>query len=422
MLIDGLKLREGSVNANIVIPAMTLAECNALPKPDTGELSYITDINPGLYIYNGTVWYPVGGSPISSGNGGGDLNPIDGGGGGGITPTTYLTTNENITISGDATGSGNTAITLTLADSGVFTGTYKSVTVDSKGRVTNGTNPTTLTDYGITDAQTTLVSGSNIKTINGNSILGSGDIIVSGLKPTSIKNTNYTAVANDLVRCNTSTGAFSVTLPEFPNDGDLIGILDVYDSFGINHLTIIPNGHNVDGGNVPIILNDNGAYLTFMYIAASDNWKRQGQLTAQSTTGGSTPTAIYSTRTILSGDTSTTSPTTLTVDLLSASTNNQVILPNNSAFMFTINVTARQSASLGTQAAAWKIEGLIRRESNASTTTLVSSNSTTISNVPGWSVNVQADTVNGGLAVNVAGSATNIKWVAIVNTTEVVNI
>ncbi|WP_201008177.1 hypothetical protein [Paenibacillus glycanilyticus] len=39
-----------------------------------------------------------------------------------------------------------------LADSGVSAGTYKSVTVDGKGRVTAGSNPTTLSGYGITDA------------------------------------------------------------------------------------------------------------------------------------------------------------------------------------------------------------------------------------------------------------------------------
>lgn len=43
-----------------------------------------------------------------------------------------------------------------LAPSGVVAGTYKSVAVDSKGRVTSGTNPTTLAGYGITDP---IVSG-----------------------------------------------------------------------------------------------------------------------------------------------------------------------------------------------------------------------------------------------------------------------
>ena len=66
--------------------------------------------------------------------------------------TAYLTGNQNIVVSGDATGSGATAIALTLAASGVTAGTYKSVTVDTKGRVTAGTNPTTLAGYGITDA------------------------------------------------------------------------------------------------------------------------------------------------------------------------------------------------------------------------------------------------------------------------------
>ncbi len=40
-----------------------------------------------------------------------------------------------------------------LAVSGVTASTYKSVTVDTYGRVTAGTNPTTLSGYGITDAQ-----------------------------------------------------------------------------------------------------------------------------------------------------------------------------------------------------------------------------------------------------------------------------
>lgn len=42
-----------------------------------------------------------------------------------------------------------------LATTGVTAGTYKSVTVDQWGRITGGTNPTTLAGYGITNAYTT---------------------------------------------------------------------------------------------------------------------------------------------------------------------------------------------------------------------------------------------------------------------------
>ena len=41
-----------------------------------------------------------------------------------------------------------------LADSGVVAGTYRSVTTDTKGRITAGTNPTTVAGYGLTDVYT----------------------------------------------------------------------------------------------------------------------------------------------------------------------------------------------------------------------------------------------------------------------------
>lgn len=55
-----------------------------------------------------------------------------------LDTNTYLTGNQTIVISGDASGSGATTISLTLANSGVSTGTYTKVTVDAKGRVTAG--------------------------------------------------------------------------------------------------------------------------------------------------------------------------------------------------------------------------------------------------------------------------------------------
>lgn len=50
----------------------------------------------------------------------------------------YLTANQTITVSGDVSGSGTTAITAALAAVGTA-GTYTKVTTDAKGRVTSGT-------------------------------------------------------------------------------------------------------------------------------------------------------------------------------------------------------------------------------------------------------------------------------------------
>lgn len=62
------------------------------------------------------------------------------------------------TVTSDANGvitisSTDTNTVYTHPNSGVTAGTYKSVTVNAQGHVTSGTNPTTLSGYGITDAK-----------------------------------------------------------------------------------------------------------------------------------------------------------------------------------------------------------------------------------------------------------------------------
>lgn len=69
-----------------------------------------------------------------------------------------LHTPRSISMSGDIVGtptfydgSSNIVIPSVLSTTGVSANTYKSVTVDTKGRITSGTNPTTLDGFGITD-------------------------------------------------------------------------------------------------------------------------------------------------------------------------------------------------------------------------------------------------------------------------------
>ena len=63
------------------------------------------------------------------------------------------TGDQTITLTGDVTGSGTGSFSTTLKNTGTA-GTYKSVTTDSQGRVTSGTNPTTIAGFGITDVYT----------------------------------------------------------------------------------------------------------------------------------------------------------------------------------------------------------------------------------------------------------------------------
>jgi hypothetical protein len=110
-----------------------------------------------------------------------------------IDTNTYLTGNQTITLSGDITGSGSTAITGTLATVNANVGSFGSATqvagftVNAKGLITGASNTTIqIAESQVTNLvtdlagkQATLVSGTNIKTINGASILGAGGLSVS---------------------------------------------------------------------------------------------------------------------------------------------------------------------------------------------------------------------------------------------------
>jgi hypothetical protein len=73
------------------------------------------------------------------------------------------TGDQTIALTGDVIGSGTGSFATTLKNTGPGVGTFQSVTIDEKGRVTAGTNPTTLGGYFITDA----VNISNSQTIGG---------------------------------------------------------------------------------------------------------------------------------------------------------------------------------------------------------------------------------------------------------------
>jgi len=131
---------------------------------------------------------------------------------------------------------------------------------------------------------------------------------------------------------------------------------------------------------------------------------------------GSSQTGIL----VLMSDTTDATTEALTANNSAPGITNQVILPNNSAYAFHGTIVARQDAASGTACAAWKIEGLIRREGSAGTTVLVNSATTVLDNTPAWGMALSADTTYGGLKIEVTGAAaTNIRWVATIHTSEV---
>ena len=96
-----------------------------------------------------------------------------------------------------------------LATTGATAGTYKSVTVDVYGRVTAGTNPTTLSGYGITDAYTkTQMDTSLAAKLNLAGGTMTGDIAMGGNKVTGL---GAPTTDNDAVRLIYVTTLFGST-------------------------------------------------------------------------------------------------------------------------------------------------------------------------------------------------------------------
>jgi len=109
-----------------------------------------------------------------------------------VDTNTYLIANQSISISGDASGSGTTAITLTFATVNSNVGTFNNVTVNAKGLVTAASNVSYLT-------------GNQTITLTGN---------VTGSGTTSIATTIANGVVTNAMLANSSfhVGTTSISL------------------------------------------------------------------------------------------------------------------------------------------------------------------------------------------------------------------
>ena len=133
-------------------------------------------------------------------------------------------------------------------------------------------------------------------------------------------------------------------------------------------------------------------------------------------TGGDIQKSFY----ILKGRSSSATPKTLTSDNGSITTASVIVLQNNNVFRFKGSIVGKQTGT--TNIAVWDIDGVIVRGAGVATTVLTIANINLVTNAPGWGTpTLTADTTLGGLTVNVIGAAaTNIQWIADVQTSEVI--
>ena len=83
---------------------------------------------------------------------------------------------------------------------------------------------------------------------------------------------NFIAVAGNAYPCNTTSAAFTVTLPASPAAGDVITLTDYAGTFATNNLTINPNGGKIRGltDNAVVSVSNNSVQL--VYVDSTRGW------------------------------------------------------------------------------------------------------------------------------------------------------
>ena len=121
-------------------------------------------------------------------------------------------------------------------------------------------------------------SGDTIIIPSGATISNQGT--AAGFGPTgavSWNTTKITANPNPAVSgvgyfADTTSAAFTITLPATPAAGAVVGIADYANTFATNNLTVDRNGSNIGGNAFNATLSVNGVSVTFVYVDATQGW------------------------------------------------------------------------------------------------------------------------------------------------------
>jgi hypothetical protein len=115
-------------------------------------------------------------------------------------------------------------------------------------------------------------SGDTISLAAGASQSGFGRTGTVDWQTGSIKTATFTAANGEGYFCNTTAGAFNITLPSSPTAGDIVALKDYNGTFNINNLTIDRNGSPLNGATSNFALSTNFTSMTLVYVDGTEGW------------------------------------------------------------------------------------------------------------------------------------------------------
>ena len=90
---------------------------------------------------------------------------------------------------------------------------------------------------------------------------------------TTPKTTGFTAVSGNGYFCNTTSAAFTVTLPAGPSAGAIVAVADYNGTAGTNNITVGRNSSNINGSATDFKISINYASISFVYVDATAGWR-----------------------------------------------------------------------------------------------------------------------------------------------------
>jgi hypothetical protein len=172
-----------------------------------------------------------------------------------------------------------TGTVLTLSDTATTSSVNLIIDNDKEIRfreaTANGTNyvslsaPTSLaSDLTFTLPSADGASGQALIT-NGSGVLSFAS---AGISWQSVQTTGFTASAGKGYPLNTTSSAFTVTLPASPSVGDTIILVDYAGTFATNGITLSPNGNKIESGTGTKKLETNREAVTLTYVDSTQGW------------------------------------------------------------------------------------------------------------------------------------------------------
>jgi hypothetical protein len=186
---------------------------------------------------------------------------------------------DNVIINGTTIGHTDDTDLITIAD-GIATvaGEISVTTLDIGGtNVAATAAELNIVDGNTSATSTTLVDADRV-VVNDNGTMvqvAMTDVktyIGGGTSWQAIKTGNFTASAGQGVFANTTSSAFTVTLPSSPSLGDEVTIVDYAGTFDSNSLTVGRNSEPIQGVAEDLVVSTERASFTLVYVDGTQGW------------------------------------------------------------------------------------------------------------------------------------------------------